>query len=366
MRLCTITPPVPRTWVVELRPRPGGPVLHCPRCAPEGQALPAVSARPAALAHLARHARRDIVPTHLRVCQCHERGCRWHPRHRGCAGPVLLVLTREHGGRIWRLSDVCAGCATATPHSAAVPDTILTAAPADPPAGRRTRTRRPRDPSAQIRVQNTLSYLAAVLPPTISPEARLLALQCALRSGRHGQVRLPAGLLRGMRLGHSPAPWRELEEHRWLYRVDEHTAPGRCFTAQLIDVMTHPPGRPDRVRAADWAQRTASQLPLRNSPAQVRLTALAVAAHHSPGQTHIRAETERLSRACGIAPSALGPLLDRLTATATIAQWSYDPSGNELLCQPSRPTASMSPEPPHPPATDLLRAPRQPGSSGKA
>jgi hypothetical protein len=120
---------------VELRPHPTGPVLHCPRCTPNGQALQATSARPAALAHLARHARQDVLPAHLRICQCHERGCHWHPRHHGCAGPILLVLTREHGGRTWRLTDACAACASTTPNAAVVPDTTLATPPAPrPPA----------------------------------------------------------------------------------------------------------------------------------------------------------------------------------------------------------------------------------------
>ncbi|MGI5405103.1 hypothetical protein ACQEVG_37880 [Streptomyces sp. CA-135486] len=43
---------------------------------------------------------------------------------------------------------------------------------------------RPRGASDQVRVQDMLSYLAAALPKGASPEARLLALQCALRA-RH-------------------------------------------------------------------------------------------------------------------------------------------------------------------------------------
>ncbi|KFF98199.1 hypothetical protein IQ62_26370 [Streptomyces scabiei] len=83
------------------------------------------SAHSAALAHLACHARADTLPGHLRTCQCRERGCSWHPRHRGCGGPVLLALTRDRSGRTWRLADTCAACAAATSHTAVVPDTLL-------------------------------------------------------------------------------------------------------------------------------------------------------------------------------------------------------------------------------------------------
>ncbi|MFF3403541.1 hypothetical protein ACFYW6_34230 [Streptomyces sp. NPDC002659] len=338
-------PPVPRTWTVELRPHRGGPVLFCPRCSPGGQVLQAASARPAALAHLARHARRDTLAAHLRICQCHERGCRWHPRHRGCAGPVLLVLTRENGGRIWRLADACAACAAATPYAAVVPDTALAAPstrhlPDDPGQGRR-RARRRRGPSEQVRVQDMLSYLASALPTGTSPEARLLALQCVLRADNHGQVRLPVGLLRGMRLAHDPTPWHELERHRWLYLGSQQstTCPhDGTLTAQLVDALSQTPGRPDRLRAADWALRVASAAPLKALPASTRLTALALEAHCG---THVRTgvEADRLSRACGTTPADLGPLLDQLVTAGTIKAWACDPHTEELHWTSSRPVA---------------------------
>ena len=342
-------PPVPRTWTIELRPQHGGPVLYCPRCSPGGQPLPASAARTAALAHLARHARSDTIPAHLRICQCHERGCRWHPRHRGCAGPVLLVLTREHGGRIWRLADVCAACAAATPHTAVVPDTVLNASltqrlPDDSRGlGQRKRASRPRGPSEQVRVQEMLSYLAAALPRGTSPEARLLALQCALRADTRGHVRLPVGLLRGMRLAHDPTPWHELEHHRWLHVGPQPsiTCPhGGPLTAQLVDAFNQAPGRPDRHRAADWALRATSTTPLRVLPASARLTALALEAHHSPTRAiRTGVEADRLSRACGTTPADLGPLLDQLAAAGTIRAWAFDPYAEELHWTPVRPMA---------------------------
>ncbi|WP_405593867.1 hypothetical protein OG741_37580 [Streptomyces sp. NBC_01410] len=347
MRLCTTHPPVPRTWTVELRSQRGGPVLHCPRCSPSGQLLQAASARQAALAHLARHAHSDALPAHLRICQCHERGCRWHTRHRGCAGPILLVLTRENGGRIWRLADACAACAAATPYAAVVPDTALAAPstrhpPGDKPgSGRVKRAKRRRGPSEQVRVQDMLSYLASALPTGTSPEARLLALQCVLRADNHGQVRLRFGLLRGMRLAHDPTPWHELERHRWLHLGSQQstTCPhDQTFTAQLVDPLTREPGRADRRSAADWALRVAFTAPLRMLPASARLTALGLAAHHSPAHARTGVETDRLSRACGTTPAELGPLLDQLVTAGTIKAWACDPHIEELHWAPSRPS----------------------------
>ncbi|MCX4826829.1 hypothetical protein OG883_45160 [Streptomyces sp. NBC_01142] len=338
-------PPVPRTWTVELRPQRGGPVLYCPRCSPGGQALQATAARPTALAHLARHARSDALPPHLRTCQCHERGCRWHPRHRGCTGPILLVLTREQGGRIWRLADICASCAAATPHAAVVPDTALAAQstqhlPEDEPGQGRRRARRQRGPSEQVRVQDMLSYLASALPTGTSPEARLLAVQCALRADHRGQVRLPAGLLRSMRLAHDPTPWHELERHRWFHLGSQQStgcAHDQTFTAQLVDALSRAPGRPDRLRAADWALRVTSAAPLRMLPASARLTALALGAHRSPAHARTGVETDRLSRACGTTPADLSPLLDQLVTAGTIKAWACDPHTEELHWTPSRP-----------------------------
>ncbi|MGY5121961.1 hypothetical protein ACWC2H_40080, partial [Streptomyces sp. 900105755] len=65
------------------------------QCTARTPACEATSARSAALAC---HARTDALPGHLRTCQCRAQGCRWHPRHRGCAGPVLLALTQGRGG----------------------------------------------------------------------------------------------------------------------------------------------------------------------------------------------------------------------------------------------------------------------------
>ncbi|MGW0694942.1 hypothetical protein [Streptomyces sp. NPDC002738] len=338
MRLCTLRPQVRRAWTVELRPQQGKTVLYCALCAPRGHALAASAARPAVLAHLAHHARRDVLPPHLRTCQCHERGCRWHPRHRGCAGPVLLVLTRERGGRLWRLADVCAACAGATPRSAIVPDTAIatTAAKpdADPGSAGAQRVRLPSDAAPAHRVRDMLSYLAAALPPDMSAEGRLLALQCALRSNTSGQVHLAAGLLRGMRLARTLAPWDELEDARWLRRLPHPTEQTghRTAAAQLLDatVLTQAPARHDRHRAADWALRAGSQPRLRTLPAATRLTALVLAAHHSPGAGRTSMEAHHLTRTCGLDRSTLTATLDRLVSVNAVGAWTFEPTTEDV------------------------------------
>ncbi|MFJ1551197.1 hypothetical protein [Streptomyces sp. NPDC088246] len=328
MRLCTTHPVVRRTWTVELRPEPGGPTLYCPQCPPGTP--PVRAAAPQALAHLARHARRDALPQHLRTCQCHARGCCWHPRHRGCSGPVLLVLTREHGGRLWRLADACAACAAVTTHAAVVPDTALTASSATRTAPTRNwaRSRREhRGPSEQVRVREMLSYLAAALPTQTTAAGRLLAVQCALRSTATGHVRIPTGLLRGMRLDfHTTTPHEELEDARWLYSPTR-PGTGRGFTAQLLDaaVRTQAPARSDRARAADWALRVCRAGQLRPHGPAPRLLALVLTAHSSVPTEHGLGEWDQLAYLCGLTPRELTHVLDLLVNAGFLQSWTFDP-----------------------------------------
>lgn len=333
MRLCTTHTAVRRVWTVELRPRTGGPELICPLCTPMSQPLEASSARSAVVAHLAEHARRDVLAPHFRTCQCRERGCRWHPRQQPCAGALLLVLMREQGGRIWRLADVCAACAGAVPYAAAVPDT-LTACPTGPPRVRR-RGSRPQKHDERRHVRETLNRLATVLPRFSSSTARLLALQCALRADRHGQVHLPGGLLRGMRLAGHAVPWQELEHAEWLRCRPTGTGKGQGgVEAQLLDTdaLMPAPARTDRARAAHWALHPVPLAVARAAPPAVRLTALVLAAHTEPGAG--RADAETLTHLCGLSQSQLDELFDRLIRTKVLEAWHCDGDAGEIHWRP--------------------------------
>lgn len=125
----TIPHAVRGSWTVEVRPHPDGPVLVCPWCDRIPAGPGATAARVAVVAHLAQHARGERLPPHLRTCQCGEQGCRWHGRHRGCDGLVVLVLSRDRVGRIWRLADTCRACASATAHAAAVSEPAVCETP---------------------------------------------------------------------------------------------------------------------------------------------------------------------------------------------------------------------------------------------
>lgn len=119
--------PIPRTWTVEILPASGSLAASCAQCGP----LPATrhALHGVILSHLAQHARRDHCPAHLRTCQCGERGCTWHRRHRGCDGGLLLVLSRDKQGRRWRLADVCQACAAVIEHAAEVLEPSAAAGP---------------------------------------------------------------------------------------------------------------------------------------------------------------------------------------------------------------------------------------------
>jgi hypothetical protein len=333
MRLCTTRPGVRRAWTVELRPQPGGPILVCQQCSHSRRPLSGTSARSELLAHLAQHARRDLLPVHLRTCQCHERGCSWHPRHRGCGGPIRLVLARERGGRLWRLADACTACAAATSQAAVVPDTFINAAttPSEHADIRRTH-RIPRGPDRQTRVREMLNYLASALPTETGPAARLIALQCALRMNDSAQVRLPLGVLRSLRLQPATASWQELHQARWLCA----TLPtSRCnagaVVIQLLDVglFAQCPARPDRLAAADWALRAACRLRTDCAPLPQLITTC-LTAHTAPDSIYGIAEVDRLAHECGLATTEFTGALNQLTAAGRIDSWSVDSASGNL------------------------------------
>ncbi|WUS78031.1 hypothetical protein OIE08_05170 [Streptomyces canus] len=318
MRPCSVRPGVRRTWTVELRPQPGGPVLVCQQCTRGGRPLVGSAARSELLAHLAAHARQAPLPAHLRTCPCHERGCRQHPRHRGCDGPIRLLLVRERGGRRWRLSDACTACAAATSQAAVVPETTLV--PTATPSGQaRARRRRcPRGPDSQTRVREMLNYLATALPRETGAGARMLALQCALRMNDSAQVRLPYGMLRSLRLGSAADSWRELHEAGLLRtRPSDH----RAMKVQILEaaLLTQHPARPDRLRAADWALR--GSCPARTFTPLLRLAALSLVVRTAHTSDHGVAETEHVARECGVPAANLPSLLEQLATAGVLMSW---------------------------------------------
>ncbi|WP_330342612.1 hypothetical protein [Streptomyces sp. NBC_00557] len=283
------------------------------------------------MTHLASHARAEALPAHLRTCECRAQGCLWHPRHRGCAGPVLLVITRDATGRVWRLTDACAACAAATDHTAVVPDTVLGRPQLPTPLSARAHRAHQSVASNGMRVREMLTYLASALPSVVSPAARLLALQCALRADTRGYVRLPPGLLRGMRLHGRAEVWEELAHGAWLRPPDLRAA---TVEVRLLDaaVRDHARGRTTRRQAAHWALQPRPLALNSATPPVVRLVALVLAAHLSPGAAQT-VGMDVLTRLSGHSPHQTAELLDRLVVTRALACWHHDRGTDEVVWQ---------------------------------
>ncbi|EFL24962.1 conserved hypothetical protein [Streptomyces himastatinicus ATCC 53653] len=328
MRLRTECPPAARAWTVELRCQTGELVLVCRQCPHSGRQVTAESARSAALAHLARHARGDLRALHLRTCQCHERGCRWHRRHRGCAGSIRLLLACERGGRVWRLADACSACAVATTQASVVPDTVLVELPC-PPSARPHRARRSRGPGERVRVSEMLSYLAVALPADASPEARVLALQCALRMNASMRVQLPAGLLRSLGIDAAQVS-RELERAGWLSVMDSPRAAG--IAAQLLDatLLAQAPARPDRRRAADWALRNGCPARAGAADPGLQLLGVYLTVHGDPSSGNGSRECDWIKRDCGMPDQALPGALDQLKGSGVLKGWRICPDSGDM------------------------------------
>jgi hypothetical protein len=185
-----------------------------------------------------------------------------------------------------------------------------------------------------------LTYLGTALPRFTSPAARLLALQCALRADACGRVRMPAGLLRGMRLRANGELWLELAHAGWLEMPNFRALPLqlRLFDAAVLDQA---PGRRARCRAAHWALRPAP-LALPTSAPALRLAAL-VLASHSPTEAEHSTDMDVLARLCGHSPQQTGELLDRLASMGILGAWHHNRETDEVYWQLRQPQAGTDP-----------------------
>jgi hypothetical protein len=110
-----------RAWSVTINICAGQATVTCSACH-SFIALPGSPVLRQARRHLAGHLADAPLPSHLRICQCRERGCTWHRQPVPCSGPLRLLLICSSNGRTWHLADICHGCARAIPHSAPVPE----------------------------------------------------------------------------------------------------------------------------------------------------------------------------------------------------------------------------------------------------
>ncbi|MEU5127910.1 hypothetical protein [Streptomyces mobaraensis] len=130
---------VGRVWTVRLdpygRPSAGAVRVSCSRPACADQCFPGGTAdgRKAAVGHVNAHLARIRAgggPRGEARCACRAADCAWHtpdpaagrsggtrsgPGPTRCGGPVVLTVYADRAGRLWRIAEMCARCAAATP-----------------------------------------------------------------------------------------------------------------------------------------------------------------------------------------------------------------------------------------------------------
>ncbi|MFJ3235857.1 hypothetical protein [Streptomyces sp. NPDC086787] len=128
-----------RVWTVRLDPyghlAAGAVKLSCSRPACAEQRFPdgAAAGRKAAIGHINMHlagVRAGGGPRGEAWCACRAVDCVWHVPDPGegrregarppagavrCGGPVVLTVYGNRAGRLWRIAEMCARCAAATP-----------------------------------------------------------------------------------------------------------------------------------------------------------------------------------------------------------------------------------------------------------
>uniref|UniRef100_UPI003F49371B hypothetical protein n=1 Tax=Streptomyces sp. CA-136453 TaxID=3240050 RepID=UPI003F49371B len=141
--------------------------------------------------------------------------------------------------------------------------------------------------------------------------------------------------------------WQELEQARWLRHLPGQT--GTSERLQLLDVtvLTQAPDRVGRHQAADWVLRTAHAPVLRDLPARLRLTMLALGTSTPPGEGGY-ADIEQLSRACALPEERLERALLQLADTGLLATWSFNRENGQLYWQAPGKSAHLGAVTPRP------------------
>ncbi|MFJ4188960.1 hypothetical protein [Kitasatospora sp. NPDC089509] len=172
----------------------------------------------------------------------------------------------------------------------------------------------------RLAARAALGYTAASLDPSVSAEARLLAVVCTLRVRRSGVSSLPRGLVRALRLA---APWdavQELLEVGWLRDVRVLGDSPAVFLPELV-------GRPWRLRAGHWALRTLGDRRVAALGVPLRLVALTVAAWRTGPEAAVVLDAESAARGCGLSVAAFGEALDEVGGAGVLSRWLPAPAG---------------------------------------
>lgn len=339
-----------RAWQVSIRPDARRLACTAPGCpAATGVDITGRPAQQAALDHLAAHAQHEPLDEHLRTCRCHAHSCTWHPRHRGCTGPIQLTVFRQHHGRSWHLADTCTGCARSIPHAAQVPDTPDHTAASDRPL-RRSAENHSGDPGVPTHapLQALLRYLAAALGPQVPPAGQLLALLCLLRADAHGHTLVPTGLLRALRLADQrEALTRALTREKWLHDSTDHTYQTDAARSGLAGRLADPAASPalaeltgrERRALCDTALRVLTQPRLQALDSGSRLAALCQAAESEPHVPAATLQGTALEHACTL-PVSSHP--QALVGAGRFPTWTHQPYDRALCCRGRHKTGSAS------------------------
>ena len=345
MRLCTTA----RIGAAHLdasncAPSRAGRSCSCPRCHRAARPCAGAAARPAALAHLARHARTRRpagASAHLPV-----------PRTRAATGIRATAAAPARScssspantaAAVWRLADACAACAAATRPRAVVPD------PPSPPLGRHLpvsasgSSRGKRDPTAARPGRagprpGLLSYLAAALPPAPPRQPGCSPCNAPCAPTPRAMSSCPSASCAACAWPTTPRPG-----------ANSNTTTGSTRStaqpARLARVYPRPPGRrcdpgarPPRPPPGCQLGAARHRRSARESVAcRRRLAALALEAHCPPSHPHSRRRNRPPEPRLWHQPAELDGLLDRLVTAGAMTALGDDPHTDELRWSPCTP-----------------------------
>ncbi|MFJ4428560.1 hypothetical protein [Streptomyces bobili] len=154
-------------------------------------------------------------------------------------------------------------------------------------------------------------------------------MRTALRTDSGGHVRLPAGLLRSMRLLRRTELWEELVQDRWLEMPVLRSVP---VLVQLLDdaVLDQERGRGARHRAAHWALLHTTRTARRSTIGAADGRARAGRALLRTGWTR-RRHGGTFPACAGIPPHQMVDLMDQLVAVRALAAWCPNRETDEVF-----------------------------------
>ncbi|SHK49541.1 hypothetical protein SAMN05421803_12170 [Nocardiopsis flavescens] len=197
------------------------------------------------------------------------------------------------------------------------------------------------------------------------PDARYLALVCALRGAIRGKVYLLGQDMRILRLEDPHAALGDLISSGWLVTTPERVIeshPSDPALCDLPDIEDNPwdIGQGVRSRASGWVGRAMAHKKMRKKPNRLRLTGAYLASRAEPGG-RIRVPRVEVTVACALSgPDELTELLAWLERIEWITPVRDDGAVIEAeLGETTAWLAPVAPPPPTPPRTSPATTPLQ-------